>query len=926
MTEVNADTHYILNYNIITQAGSDQDRQTQALTICGDSLNNEQYENNRNARIDGGGLPFKDRTCGECLTDAHKLMINNELSGVYLPVQATCPDGTDPKNICGEDAPRIRCEDTDGDGDVEISTISACLPGFYLDGDLDIDTCERCVRTAQFASSAFDSFVVLCDNANPVPVYQETCPEQDTQFVIEYFEENQCTENSLSAADCEAAGYSSGGLLKCQDHTICADGHARDMYGDIDADLSAQKILDNGGIAQKEIAEAGAQWDRLCACDESLIVGATSATCAVDADGTIQSPISALTCQDGFVATTDKSCTGDFAGEDCNVCTFDFNFIDANAEHRCSFKPLSELFQFSYALDDSTILDSNLGSDLDTLRAVEKKLLEISLDLTITNLDDVASDYKFFEWDSSTGVWSDATKVTRTHTHCYIKPSYTFDGSQYTPNVLTDGIKAGCDSVDTVNLFEAVDQLVADGGKSWAETSTDYEFYEAGGYTIELPAYSVAASHKLIGVASLCGSDGSNAIHDVFAWSDLRGSGAQTISLTFTPANLQADQSAGVTISAGVGTISYAIEDTVVIDVTDLLYIHGEQPTDISAASGATTKTLSFTLGSAVSENAVQHAGEYTSSGDMSVSCTAELEISANDDSFHCFDSHSQATYPTVSNGEEVFSENAVSHGSCTAELTTDCTVTEDTNFQISDARKCYNTDALQTGCNLLTNAAGEDFEQPSEVDLSNTVSIKGVVIEAIRLGNSRNFPKTKDGTTADQLTASDFDDVDETLRAFTCDTVACEDDPYLVLAKMSGSFDVGVDWDGNSGTTAFESTVGCQDATTGVDSTCSSPSTYDATVTGAGLHQVSTGETPLVTPGENYPQFYAYGYVEITDTAEDFNENVDLGTDVVNQAGTHPGDNPHGHPHSRRLGAPRRLEKVTSKSMIVVAPKHVVA
>jgi len=924
MTEVNTNTHFISNYNIITQAGSDQDRQTKALKICGDSLNNEQYENNRDARIDDNGLPFTDRTCGQCLTDEHRLTINNVLSGVYLPVQVTCDSGNVPIDICGADAPRIRCEDTDGDGTVDQSTISACLPGFYVN-NITINTCEQCVRATQFQGSQYNSYPVLCSDSTPQVPFLDVCREPNTQFATSYFESNACTDLNLTDAQCQDQGYSAAGLLKCQDHTICADGKAYDNQGVLDQALSDLKKSENGGIAQKETAQAGSQWDRLCTCDESLIVGATSAACNVAADGTIQSPISAITCQDGFVATTGKTCTGDFVGEACNVCTFDFNYIDTSAAHRCSFKPLSELFEFSYALDDNKIANTDLGSDLATLRDSEQKLLEISLDLIITNFDGVSDDYKFYEWDSSQEVWSDATKNTTTHTHCYIKPRFTFDGTEYTPTGLSAEIKAGCDSVETVNLFETVDGLVASGSKSWDLISSDYTFYADAGYTIDLPPYSVAAAHKLIGVASLCGNDGSNAIKDVFAWSDLRGSGAQTISLTFTPANLQADQSAGVTISQGVGTISYAITDTVVIDVTDLLYIHGEEPTGISPASGLASQTLSFTLGSAVSENAVQHSGEYTSAGDLDVTCTAELEISANEDSFHCFDSHSQATYPTAVDGEEVFSETAAEHGTCTAELKTDCTVTETINFQIVDGRKCYNTDDTGTGCNLLTNAAGADFDQPSELDLSNTVSIKGVIIEAIRLGNSRNFPKTKDGKTADALTASDFDDVDETLGAFTCDTIVCEDDPYLVLAKMSDSFTVTVDWDGNTATDKYNSTTGCQDAVTDLVSSCNKPSNIEASVTGTGLHHATTAVKPLVTPGENYPQFYAYGYVEITDTTTVFNGNIGLGTDVVNQDGTHSGANPYGHPN-RRLGAPRRLEKVTSKSMIVVAPKHVVA
>jgi hypothetical protein len=741
-----------------------------------------------------------------------------------------------------------------------------------------IDVCTQCNVLDAYKGGTFAAYPIVCtDDKEVAPFTADIC--SSNQFITEYYNTNQC--HALTADQCASDGFSSKGRLKCQDHTVCAVG------------------------AQKEIAQSSSQWDRICECDKDLLVGASAVTCAADSDGTITAPVSVESCVDGFVILQ-RACSGAFSDKNCNICIFDFTYIPVSSAQRCTFKSLTELFDFSYKITEAHH-DLSLGNDLAVLRSQRKTLLTVSLDLTITNFD--APSYEFKQWDSVNGNWIPVTKTTTTHKHCYIKPSFNLTNGNYVADPLTSSDYDGCDSHESVNLFADIDAEVALGTKSWDSLATDNTFYDANGYTIELDTYSVIAAHKLIGVASLCGTDDADDVsHEVFAWSDLRGSGSESITIEFTPANIQADQSSGVTMS-NVYSVAYGIDAQSVIPVTELLYIHGLQPTDISAATGTVGDGVSFQIGSSSSSNAVQHSGAYKATGELEITCGATLTISSNDDNFHCFDIKSDASFPPAMGTDAAFSETYV-HEACTTQLISTCSVAEKTAFKIEDSRKCYNT-ANPAECNLLIKADGTNWDQPSEADISNEISVKMVIIEAIRLGNSRKFPKTSSEVLASAVTADDFDSVGDPIQAFICDTVTCDTDPYLVRHRSENQFDIGVDWDGDALTTEYNNTIGCLDPISSLSSKCLAPTVISATVTGVTGNNPSvldSGILPLLLPGANYPQFYVYGLVTYADTNDIFSENINSGR----------------RNSGRRLGAPHHLQTVEKKTIVVVAVKHV--
>jgi len=870
-------TQYITNYADTSSTGSSTDRLFATLNICVSGT----YESNFNARFTNG-LPILDRTCGQCVQDGDYVEATSQ---VFLPIKEVCELGNTATDICGNDIEAVVCKASDGGAVATISTIADCRPGYYVKRDADgFDSCEQCVKALNPNNGLpYNSlFPYLCNSAVAVKPLEAHC-----DFV---------TVDGVSTATQYITDYAIGAnnrFVGCEDFTECGD-------------------------QKSEVSAPGAQWDRVCECRKDLVIGAETVACESDTHGVITEPVHALTCAEGFIVN-ERDCGIGYTDKACDNCVFDFGTVPTASSDRCHFRKLDELFEFDYTLDHSSDTpdaenDISLGNSLLEVRETQKTLLKIKMLATIKNYADAAvnanKNYNYFQYDIQTSKWEQIPTSTNgvllTHTYCYIKPSYIRTDGKYVKQ--TVNVPADCDDHEEVHLFKQLDDEVEAGSKTWAQSTSDYSFYAVNGYTID-KAYEIQVAHKLIGVASTCGvGSSSNAIDDIFAWTDLKGQASDSVTFNFAPANLNADIGSGVTFTNAF-SVNVLTQARPTITVHDLLYVSGEIASVKFQATGAAASSIDFTMGTG--DVGVQHHGNYHVAGTLTVNCGATLEIDANDASYHCFDSTGTYTEPD-SNG--VFTDHVGVLSPCTAQLSTSCTAAMSIPFKIVDARKCYNNHG-DTPCDpadLLLKPGGGSYEQPSETDTSYTITSNSVIVEAIRLNNERKIPGGEDATVA---TFSGKAVSDE--QTFQCDNVQCSRDPYILLARGTGdtSFQVDIAWNGQG-----SSTSGCTDPSTDADKDCVSPTEIAATVTGLGTKTTDTGETTLVLPGLNYPQFYVYGLA----TFETSESSTSIHS-IIDPTAPDQDTDTFDTPYTRRLGAPRE-SSVNSQTIVVVGPQTVVS
>ena len=864
-------TQYITNYADTSSTGSSTDRLFATLSICVSGT----YESNFNDRFTNG-LPILDRTCGQCVKAEEYI---EPTSKVFLPIKKVCDTGNTATDICGNDIEAVVCEAKDGGAVATISTIADCIPGYYVKRNADgFDSCEQCVQALNPNNNLpYNSlFPYLCDSAEAVIPLEAHCDfvtVDGESTVTQYITDYTIVGNSFAG---------------CEDFTECGD-------------------------QKSEVSAPGAQWDRVCECRKDLVIGAETVACESDTHGVITEPVHALTCAEGFIVN-ERDCGSDYPDKSCDNCVFDFGTVPTTASDRCHFRKLDELFDFAYSLVQEWDTpdaegDISLGDSLSEVRGTQKTLLKIKMLATITNYADAAvntnRNYNYFQYDIGTSQWGQIETSTNgvllTHTYCYIKPKYDFADGKYVKE--TVNAPDECDTVEEVHLFKQLDDEVQDGIKTWEQSTSDYSFYSDDGYTIS-KNYEIQVAHKLIGVASTCGvGQSSNAIDDIFAWTDLKGKASDTVTFNFAPANLNADIGEGYTFTNAF-SVSILTEERPTITVHDLLYVSGGIESEIFEATGAAASSIAFTMGTG--DVGVQHHGNYHVDGTLTVQCGASLAINANDASYHCFDS---GTY-TEPNSNGVFVDHVGELSACTAQLSTSCTAAISTPFKIVDGRKCYNKqDGPCAPADLLINPDGGYYVQPEETDTSYIITSESVIVEAIRLNNERKMPGGDDATVE---TFSGKAVSDE--RTFQCDNVQCSSDPYILLARGAGdtSFQVDIAWNGQG-----RSTTGCQDSSTDSRRTCALPTEIGAAVTGLGTTTTDTGLTSLVLPGLNYPQFYVYGLAT-------FKSSTSLHSQIDPNAPDQDTDT-NSAPFPRRLGGPRE-SSVNSQTIVVVGPQTVVS
>ena len=334
-----------------------------------------------------------------------------------------------------------------------------------------------------------------------------------------------------------------------------------------------------------------------------------------------------------------------------------------------------------------------------------------------------------------------------------------------------------------------------------------------------------------------------------------------------------------ISISLGAFTINHNTQ------LHDLLYVSGmytSQPKFQSSAVGTVNfaRQLEIPSGFPIS-------GKVTATGNLEGSCSTTLTVTSPDTEYQCFEN--------VGTGERADNTYLTDDHLNQDSQDSDCEVSLAINCQASGSISY--TDSRYCDTNIDADACDHEDAQPADVTidgLSLSLTYESVIVEAIRLHNTRQYPKGHSATDAD-FTTEDFGD---TTDRFTCDDPTCPNDPYLVLAKNSaGEFAHACTWNGAASTTTSGATSADGDTY------------YAVCATGTDVSGDIEGTT-IKLPGKVFPQFYVYG---ITSFSSSDTSTVVANPVVANRR------------LGARLGAPATQDEIETKTVFTLPPSHVI-
>ena len=672
----------------------------------------------------------------------------------------------------------------------------------------------------------------------------------------------------------------------CHELTPCGDGER--------VTTAAQET--NGVLTSDQICSADN------ACEKGQYVKSDN-TCGECKDDITNSPdrLLASECQkqgDDIIAT---ACVTGFKISGTK-CVFDTGVVEHNiaSSSNCDFQKLSNVFDFEWTFDHSKHTNPDFASSIKfkEFRGTEYYLGKTTSTFNLKNFGSNTNSYKYWSILNSTNsanyknfVESEITSATEVmRVVCFVKPKYPdLTSNTFTPADLDEDIfkNADCDEIKYITPF-----TYDAGDPEWTQLTNN----------LVVSSVNPESAHytKSVGVSSKCGGSGGT-IHDVFAWSTLKTSYEDIVNfklkINLSDIGLGGSQfDSPIEVDLTVEEIEFEGN----VEVFDLLYISGDYTSEEKVATSAVDYVV---FDDVIAPNGPHRSGNVKIEGSVSHKCSVDLTVSSPNDDFHCFDSDGIAA--RVSNSYTTTHLNmGATVSACTAALSSNCVPVVTELPTITDSRKCLADETYSAECETELN----DIEVQA---LKTEIDVKSVIVDAIRLHDTHQFPKEHASGTFSAIpfvAASD---------EFTCDDAACTSDPYIVLDVEAGKYEHTCKW--STGGTGSIITSGQTDgADNVVDATCS-----DSARTAG-----SIPETQIRLPGKIFPQFYVYG---ITTFSKQPTKGGLPNTVVINDGSgpVLPNPDPSGAQQQagrRRLGGTRSAPPVETKSVFVVSPQKVIA
>ena len=584
--------------------------------------------------------------------------------------------------------------------------------------------------------------------------------------------------------------------------------------------------------------------------------------------------IFATACVQGFKISNDK-CVFDTGVEEHGV----------NPSANCKFQKLSDVFDFEWTFIHTKATNADFDSSLKfkDFRQSQYYLGKTTSSFNLKQFGVTKDSYKYFSIADSTDSAdyknfakteiTSATEVFRVV--CFVKPAY--------PDLLSN-------DYTTVNIAAA--PFLGEGCTE-VKYITPFSYDPADPEWTQLQSNSVVSSVtpdtaqyiKSVGVSSKCGAAQPATIHDVFAWSTLKTTYDEITNFQLE-INLSDINLGGTPFGNPIDfdlTVE-GIEFDGNVEVFDLLYISGDYTSEDKVGTSAIDSVV---FADVIAPNGPHNSGDVKTEGSVSHKCSVDLSITSPHSDFHCFDSTGIAA--RVSNAyTSTHLNQGASVSDCTAALSSVCVPTIVVAPTITDSRKCIDDETYSVECASALQVITVDA-------LKTEIGVKSVIIDAIRLRDTHQFPK---GHVSGEFNANSFG---ATSTEFTCDDAACSSDPYIVLEESSGTYAHTCKWSSLD----FAETPSGRVTTSGVRAN-GDDHVFTATCVPSAATSGSIASTAIKLPGKIFPQFYVYG---ITTFSKSPSPTGGLPNTIA----------------ARRLGG-QTEPKLETKSVFVVSPQKVIS
>jgi hypothetical protein len=600
--------------------------------------------------------------------------------------------------------------------------------------------------------------------------------------------------------------------------------------------------------------------------------------------------IKATACKQGFKISSDK-CVFDTGVEEHNI----------NPSSNCKFQKLSDIFDFEWSFVHDKATNAAFGTSLKfkDFRQASYYLGKTTATFNLKQFATTKDSYKYFSIANSTNS-ADYKNFAKTEISsatqvfdviCFVKPAYPdlLSNTYQTVNIAAQPyLSEGCTEIQYITPF-----TYDPNDPEWTQLTS----------TPVVSASTPASSQyqKSVGVSSKCGTAPQTTIHDVFAWSTLKTTYNELANFKLE-INLSDLGLGGTAFGSPFNTTDLTVEGIEFegnVEVFDLLYISGDYTSEDKVGTSAVDSVI-FT--DVIAPNGPHNSGDVKIEGNIGHKCSVDLSVTSPNNDFHCFDS--TGIQARVSNSyTSTHLNQGTSVSTCTAALSSSCVPTINVAPTITDSRKCLDDETYGAECSTaLTDITVQA--------LKTEIGVKSVIIDAIRLRDTHQFPK---GHASGTFDANAFG---AKTTEFNCDDAACSSDPYIVLEESSGTYSHTCKW---SSPTFAETPTGAI-LTNGALAN-GNDHVFSAACAAASASAGSISTTSIRLPGKIFPQFYVYGITT-------FSKSPTTGG-LPNTTGGLPNTiaipNTIANTGSRRLGS-RYSPKLETKTVFVVSPQRVVS
>ena len=771
-----------------------------------------------------------------------------------------------------------------------------CQMGYYINATND--SCDSCLDSEAGFKKGTN---VVC--TDPTNVQSFIC---DPGFYIVY-DSNSALFTCVADTPCDNNNEWTQLPVSCDlpantGSELCIGVHARvctQLTDCGDDEIEQGQISETNGIKtsdrtciDKGLSGCGAgQYFNVNECKECVddITNVADRALATECEK-VGAVIKATACKQGFKISSDK-CVFDTGVEEHNI----------NPSSNCKFQKLSDIFDFEWSFVHDKATNAAFGTSLKfkDFRQASYYLGKTTATFNLKQFATTKDSYKYFSIANSTNS-ADYKNFAKTEISsatqvfdviCFVKPAYPdlLSNTYQTVNIAAQPyLSEGCTEIQYITPF-----TYDPNDPEWTQlTSTP---------VVSAAAPASSQYQKSVGVSSKCGTAPQTTIHDVFAWSTLKTTYNELANFKLE-INLSDLGLGGTAFGSPFNTTDLTVEGIEFegnVEVFDLLYISGDYTSEDKVGTSAVDSVI-FT--DVIAPNGPHNSGDVKIEGNIGHKCSVDLTVTSPNNDFHCFDS--TGIQARVSNSyTSTHLNQGTSVSTCTAALSSSCVPTINVAPTITDSRKCLDDETYGAECS--TALTGITVQA-----LKTEIGVKSVIIDAIRLRDTHQFPK---GHASGTFDANAFG---AKTTEFNCDDAACSSDPYIVLEESSGTYSHTCKW---SSPTFAETPTGAIQ-TYGVLAN-GNDHVFSAACAAASASAGSISTTSIRLPGKIFPQFYVYGITT-------FSKSPTTGG-LPNTTGGLPNTiaipNTIANTGSRRLGS-RYSPKLETKTVFVVSPQRVVS